>query len=138
MKRKFVTTALGALLVLALIAGIALADRQTQTVVSAPGSYASSGTKVTMTAADTSNYDQFLSTGKELVIAHNTDSGAHTVTITSVADEYGRTGNISQSVAANSIYTFGPFKEHGWEQTGGYIYLQADSTTIEFGVIKVP
>jgi len=121
-----------------LFAVTAFADRQTLTKSTAPGKYASTGVCVTQTEADTSNKDQFLSTGNDLVLAHNTGGSDHTVTITSVADSYGRTGNISQLVTAGNIYAFGPFPQTAWMQTGGYIYLEADSTDVDFSVITLP
>src|SRR5689334_21171944 len=52
--------------------------------------------------------------GKTVVIAHNTDSGAHTITITSQVDDKNRLGSVSTySIAAGKIATFGPFKTAG-------------------------
>lgn len=113
--------------------------RQTLTKSTAPGSYATAGVAVTMTAADTVNKEQFVSTGKELVIAHNTGGSPYTVTITSVADEYGRSGDITAySVAAGAIAAFGPFPVHGWRQSNDNIYLEANNTAVKFGVIVLP
>ena len=139
MKRNWLQVAIGAVLMLTIAAGVALADRQTLTKTTAPDKYASAGALCTFTEADTSNKEQFVSTGNELIMAWNTGGSERNVTITSVADEYGRTGNIAQAVAANSIYTFGPFPKHGWTQAGtNYIYLEADHTDVDFAVIKLP
>lgn len=113
--------------------------RQTLTKSNAPGSYATAGVVVTMTAADTVNKEQIASTGKELVIAHNTGGSPYTVTINSAADEYGRTGDItSYSIAAGAIAAFGPFPVHGWRQTNNYINLEANNTAVKFGVVVLP
>lgn len=113
--------------------------RQTLTKSSAPGSYATAGVVVTMTAADTVNKEEFASTGKELVIAHNTGASPYTVTITSVADEYGRSGDITAySIAAGVIAAFGPFPVHGWRQSNDKIYLEANNIAVKFGVIVLP
>ena len=48
-----------------------------------------------MTQADTVNKEEFVASGKDLVIAHNTGVGAGTVTITSVADAGKRSGDMS-------------------------------------------
>ncbi len=59
---------------------------------------------------------------KTVVIAHNTDSGAHTITITSAVDPFNRIGDITTySVAAGKIARFGPFKTQGWNNTGGLL-----------------
>jgi len=110
--------------------------RTTITVITAPGSYASGGASITWTAADVTNKNQWRPTGNDIVIARNTDAAAaHNVTITSAPDPYGRKGDISQSIPASGYMVFGPFKSMGWEQTDGYIYLEADDAQVEFVVI---
>jgi len=92
---------------------------------------------VTMTAADASNGNSFVLTGSEILLIQNTDSSAHTVTISSVAIN-GRTGDITTySVAANSIAAFS-FRGgvSGWQQTDGTVHLAVSSALIYFGVIK--
>lgn len=103
------------------------------------GDYGAGEADLTFTAADASNKNQFVASGKDLVIAHNTDgANPYTVTITSVADEMGRTGNITTySLAAGDIAAFGPFGLDGWEQTDGYIYLEASNAAIKFAVIAL-
>lgn len=109
------------------------------TAIAAPGSYATSGTAITWTAADATNGNQFTLTGKQLVLVYNSDTSAHSVTVTSSADEYGRSGDITaESVAAGAYKMFGPFKLPGWVQTDGNLYLSADSATISFAVITLP
>jgi len=100
----------------------------------APGSLA-----IAMQAADASlfNYTP-LNNGKTYLLAQNTDSGAHTVTITSVADTLGRTGDItSYSLAAGVIAQFGPFQTIGWTN-GGQLWFQADNALVKFAVITLP
>jgi len=46
---------------------------------------------ITPVAMDASNGNSFVATGKEVLLFQNTDSATHTITITSVADPYGRT-----------------------------------------------
>ncbi len=103
-----------------------------------PGGYSGTGTLLTMTAADTTNQNSFKATGQDLVVARNTDTADHTVTIESSNDRYGRQENISTySVPAGETHIFGPFPLHGWQQSDGHIYLEADSNTVEFGIINV-
>lgn len=113
--------------------------RTSLTAISAPGGNATTGTAFSYTAADVANGNSFKSTGKEIVVAKNTDGAvAHTVTISSTADPYGRTGDVSQSIAANGIYVFGPFPTTGWIQSDGKIYLSGDNAALEFQVITLP
>ena len=113
--------------------------RQTLTKSNSPGPNPTAGVVVTMTAADTTNKEQFALTGREVLIIHNTGASSYTYTITSVADPYGRLGDITtQSIAAGAIHTVGPFGLAGWQQTGGYLYLEASNTAVKFGVIALP
>jgi hypothetical protein len=102
----------------------------------APGAYASATQLVTMTAADVANGNQFPFSNKDLLIIQNTGAGAHTVTITSIADDQGRLGSITaENINAGEIKVFGPMKSAGWQQTDGYIYLSANHAEVKFGII---
>ena len=112
--------------------------RTALTKTTAPGGYASAGAAVTMTAADTSNYNSATAEGNDLIIAQNTGAGAHAVTITSAVDAFGRLGTISsESIAAGAIRIYGPFPMSGWVQTDGKLYFQADHAEVKFGIIKL-
>ena len=105
----------------------------------APGTNAAVGKVLTQAAWDNANGNRFIATGKELVLAQNTDVGAQTVTITSVADPYGRTGNVTAfSIPAGGLAIFGPFNVQGWQQSDGYIYIDASVVTVKFSVIVLP
>ena len=111
--------------------------RTSLTKTTAPGSYAGQGEALTMAAADTSNKNQFTASRKDIVVAHNTGGSPYTVTITSVDDHYGRQEDISaESIAAGAIKIFGPFELHGWQQADGKIYLEANNSAVEFGIIQ--
>ena len=115
----------------------------TATVLTALGtkgsSYTAGAADLTMTAADAANYEEVAFTGAEVIIAHNTDSGAQTVTISSIADDdHGRTGDITTySLGAGEYGVFGPFDLDGWRQTGGLLYFAASDATVKFGVVKL-
>lgn len=67
------------------------------------------------------------------VIVQNTGVGAGTVTFTSLADGYNRTGDITTySLAANDIAIF-QFQAAGWKQADGNLYLEASANTMKFG-----
>ena len=61
----------------------------------APGSYPTAGVVITQTAADTTNKEEVKMTGRELLIAWNPDASPHTVTINSVANQQGRTKDVT-------------------------------------------
>jgi hypothetical protein len=71
---------------------------------------------------------------------HATD--AKTVTITSVADTFGRTGDVAAySLAAGELAPFGPFKAAGWSHgagTTGGIWIDGSSTDIKVAVVTLP
>ncbi len=99
------------------------------------------GADFVFTAAGASFADgaSFAITGKELLLVHNGAGTAQTVTISSVADEKGRTGDISAySVGAGEYAAFGPFKKPGWAQAadGNKLYFAASNTAVEFAVLR--
>ena len=98
-------------------------------------------------AADPSlkNYTPLIA-GKTLLLAMNTDSGAHTVTVSSVADEKNRKGDITAySLAAITgttpvIAQFGPFASAGWltptdGSTPAGLWFEANDATVKFAVV---
>lgn len=76
--------------------------------------------------------------GKTLVIARNTDSGAHTITISSVTDTFNRTGDITAySIAAGKVARFGPFKSAGWANAG-QLLIDISSPLVRLTVVTLP
>jgi hypothetical protein len=104
------------------------------------GNYATAGVAdLTMTAADISNLNQFVTNGNDLVIAHNTGASAYTITITSMPDPFGRTKDIAAyQLDAGDYAIFGPFALTGWVQTDGKIYLQTNNAAVKLGVVQLP
>ena len=109
------------------------------TKTAAPGSYAAAGVLLTLAAANVVDKNQFVASGNDLVVARNSGIVPHTVTITSAPDEYGRLGNIAAyNIPAGETHIFGPFKNKGWLQSVGMVYLEADHAEILFGIITLP
>jgi hypothetical protein len=93
---------------------------------------------LTEVAADIVNKNRVVHTGKEVIVAHNTDVGAVTVTITSVP-VHGRSGDVTAySLGAGEIALFGPYPTTGWRQTDGYLYFEASDVDCKFAVLKLP
>lgn len=77
--------------------------------------------------------------GRILLIAHNTNAGAQTVTIDSVPDRNGRTGDITTySIAAGRVAVFGPFDREGWAQSDGTLLAVGSHTDVKFAAVRVP
>lgn len=113
--------------------------RQVLTKTTAPGSYATAGAALTMMAEIVADGSQFSPSGNDLIIIQNTDVGAQTWTLTSVADPYNRLGTITtEAIAAGVIRIFGPLKTQGWMQADGKIYLNASHVGVKFGIIALP
>lgn len=98
------------------------------------------GVALTFVAADATNKEQVSLTGREVIVAWNSSADtARTVTITSVADEMGRTGDIAtDSLAFGTFHVYGPFSLEGWEQTDGNLYFEASHADVKFAVIRLP
>lgn len=93
---------------------------------------------ITETAIDdpTDRYVALLDS-KTVIFAHNSDSGAHTITIGSVADQYNRTGDITAySIAAGKIARFGPFKTAGWAN-GGNLNIDVSDPKVRLWAINI-
>lgn len=90
------------------------------------------------TGSSGSSGNMFVCSGKDILIAHNTGAGAHTITVSSVADPFGRTGDVAAySLGAGEYAAFGPFDTTGWRQTDGYMYIEANHAEVKFGVIAL-
>lgn len=90
-------------------------------------------------AADVVNDNSYQCTGRELVIAHNTDAAAQTLTVSSSADEHHRTGDITAySIAAGKTASFGPFRPEGWARADGTVKLTASSVNVKLSIVRLP
>lgn len=118
--------------------------RTALTPQSLPGStpslpLAADSADITWTAADNVNGNDVPHTGREIVLVRNDNVGAQTVTITSVADPYNRTGDITTySVGIGEYAAFGPFDVAGWKQADGKLYLDASAADVFFAVLRLP
>jgi hypothetical protein len=113
--------------------------RTTLTKYTLAGGYDVSGVDFTWVAADFTSGNQFTSTGREVLLV-KADGGAAVVTVTSVADPLGRTGDVdSFSVSSGYWRAFGPYKQAGWMQASdGMIYVDGADANVKLCVIVVP
>ena len=93
---------------------------------------------ITPVAMDASNGNSFPATGQEVLFFQNSDSSAHTVTVTSVADPYGRTdSSLTTYSIAGSGFAFIQMKQlQGWLETGALVYLVTSSALVKVAVLR--
>jgi len=95
------------------------------------------GVGLTWTAADPTNKNQVTLTGREILLVRNDNVGTQAVTITSVADPYGRTKDMTKTVGIGGYHSFGPFTREGWS-TGGQLLIDAAAADVFFCVVRLP
>lgn len=75
--------------------------------------------------------------GRFLLLVHNTDAGAQTLTVISV-DRAGRTGNITTySIGTLETAAFGPFDRDGWNQSDGRVHIDASDAGVEAAALQL-
>jgi hypothetical protein len=80
-------------------------------------------------------------TGKELLLVHNNDVAAKTITIVSVDDENNRAENITTySLAAQDYAVFGVglTNSKGWKSSAGTIRITVEDADIRVAVLRLP
>lgn len=114
--------------------------RTVLTPIEAPGGRPLTLTDATPVAADTSNGNRFLITGREILIIENTGGSTHTVTFQTiaVAGRQDPNHNTAINVAAGAQKVCGPFPLKEYKQTDGYLYVTANHAEVTFTVLKLP
>lgn len=110
--------------------------RVTITPVATPDPDGDALAVATPTAADASNKNQCVSTGREIIFAYNSGASSRLVTISSVACSHGRTGDITATVPAGELWRSRRIPQEGFRQTDGYIYFEAAHAEILFAVVQ--
>lgn len=103
------------------------------TPVTAPGKWSATGQALSMVAVDNANGNKFTSSSDQLLVAQNTSGGALTFQITSqpisgTGAGAGRTGSVSQSLAAGEIRVF-RLTGNGWADSNGNILMPTGMNT---------
>jgi hypothetical protein len=90
------------------------------------------------TAGDPGNGMQFVLVKGDILIIWNSDVGTHHFTLTSVADVYGRSQDVTaQALLAGAFAVFGPIDFPGWQQpSDGTLHFTCDDATIKFAVLR--
>lgn len=108
------------------------------TPIAVPESYADTTVAVTWTAADVANKNRLLLTGREVLLCRNAGGTGRAVTITSVADEMGRTNDITFTLGNAESKVFPFFKLAGWVQSDGYLYFEGAHAEVEWLALRLP
>lgn len=92
---------------------------------------------VPMAAMDATNGNSFAITGREVLLFQNTDTVAHTITITSIADGFGRvdTSLTNYSLAASAIVAIQMKELKGWSN-GGTVTMTTTSALVKIAVLQ--
>ena len=91
------------------------------------------------TAADTTDQNDFILTGREVLLITNTNAASQDVTIGSVPDAYGREGDLTVTVPATTGAVALYFGDRsGWMQSDGTLYLDCSSADVSYCVLRLP
>jgi hypothetical protein len=92
---------------------------------------------LTLTACDTVNGNSFTATGREIIIAQNTDTSPHAITVTPVADPYGGTNTTltSYSLPASTVSAIQMKYLIGWSSSGT-ISMTCTSNLVKFAIVQ--
>lgn len=77
------------------------------------------GATITLSSADATNGMMVNNNGELLIYVRNAGGTTVNVTIVSVPDQAGRTGDFVVGLAPGAFATFGPFEPAWWNQTSG-------------------
>jgi hypothetical protein len=104
-----------------------------------PGTISANLLDITFTAADASNNNTTPFIGNRmLVVARNSGAGARTLTITSLADSHGRTGDVTAFSMGAGEYLAFIVERDGWQQSDGALYMSAEHAEVLLAVLAIP
>lgn len=105
-----------------------------------PGTVNAGDLAITMENGDNTNGNVWTGNGRDLLLIQNPTGGAITITLTSVADQLGRKGDVTAySIPAAGFMTFWFGNLIGWAQdASGSIYVDMSATGLKMKVIRIP
>lgn len=108
------------------------------TRTTAAGKWSATGVAMTMTAIDNTNGNSFTSAQDQIVLVHNPTGGPLTFGMTSQPLRgTGRSGDVSQSIAAGEIRAF-RVTQDGWEDSNGNILIPTGiSASLKVGILTL-
>ena len=93
--------------------------------------------RLTLTAADVSNKNQCDFAPGIVMIIQNSGASPYTYTITSKADQLGRVGDLTQTLAAGDIRLIQLDTVEGFMQDDGKLYFEGSNAAIKFSPIRL-
>lgn len=103
----------------------------------APGFWSTTGLAVTMTAADVGAGNETAAVNDMLLVVHNTGASQRTYTITSAADQYGRTGNVAAQTIDAGVIRVHRLTMHGWADSNAKYNFSANHAEVKFGLVTL-
>ena len=93
---------------------------------------------ISLSASDATNGNSLIATGSVILLVQNTDTVAHTFTVSSVPDSLGRSDAslTTYSVAANGFAAIQLSQLAGWIQPNGNINLASTSALLKFAILR--
>jgi len=92
---------------------------------------------VTLTAVDEVSGNEFALSGKEVLVFYNSGATDAGITLTSVADEQNRTGDLTATLGANEMAAFHVGALEGWRQTTGAFYFTGSISGLKVAVLRL-
>lgn len=90
---------------------------------------------ITFTAGNANDHYWDLRDGDILVV--RSTAGSNTVTLVSVADSQGRSGDSARAIASSGDFAiYGPLKADGWRQSNGNVHVDLSNTSFELAVLR--
>ncbi len=103
------------------------------------GAAAANEFRVPGTAGDVGNNMSFVHTGREEIILTVSGSVARTLTVPSVPDKNGRSGDIvTYSVDVDEVHVIPPFISEGWKQPDGTVHLNPSHAELVIRIVQYP
>lgn len=103
------------------------------------GKYPTSLSALTFVAGDATNGNNFPYTGREIVVAENTDgANPYELTLVSQPDEVtGRSGSVTYDIPAGGFTIIPKLAENGWVNGAGNVELTVENVAIKLAVVLI-
>ena len=94
------------------------------------------GSKITFTAANVADKNQYVAGNGDFVVVRNSGASPHDLTISSVACPEGRTEDVVMTIPAGETWQTGLIPKTGFKQSDGYVYLEGNHAELLIAVLR--
>jgi hypothetical protein len=112
--------------------------RTVLTVKELPRTHPGGEVVYTWEAADIVDQNEFMLTGREVLLIKSADGAPQDVVIDSVSDRFGRQGPLTVTVAAGAEVALAFLSREGWMQPEGTLHLDCSVVTLSYAVLRLP